>query len=89
MVRTPQYTIIYLRLRCIKTSVLMQAAVVCCRLQFETLFMNTLPRESRLCLQLIGVKVVASGGATGADAAVHRVNTPLAWVALQLFNHKL
>ena len=52
---------------------------------FDSVFLHDLPREARLCLTLVGVKVVTSGSHdTG-----QRVTTPLGWVALQLFDYNL
>ena len=56
-----------------------------CRLPFETLVMCGLPRESRLCVTLVGVRVVQS---TSSEAS-HRVNVPLGWVTTQLYNQQL
>ena len=44
-----------------------------------------LPREARLSFTLIGVKIYTAEQ----GQKVSHVNTPLGWVALQVFNHKL
>jgi len=47
--------------------------------------MCSLPRESRLCFTLVGVRVVQSSTGEGS----HRVNVPLGWVTTQVYNQQL
>lgn len=47
--------------------------------------MSSLPRESRLCMTLIGVRVVPATTNEGS----HRVNVPLGWVVMQIYNQQL
>ncbi len=56
-----------------------------CRIQFENVLLCLLPREARLCFTLIGVKVYPAEQ----GQKINHVNTPLGWVAHQVFNHKL
>ncbi len=58
--------------------------VFVCRVSFEGVMLSALPREARLTFTLVGVKVINSGSEGG-----QKVNAPLGWVALQVFNHKL
>jgi len=47
--------------------------------------MCSLPRESRLCFTLVGVRVVQSS----ANEATHRINVPLGWVTTQVYDQQL
>ena len=55
------------------------------RVMFDSVIVCNLPREARLCLTLVGVKSVQSSNSD----IVQKVNTPLGWVGLQLFNYEL
>ncbi|GFN93851.1 phosphatidylinositol 4-phosphate 3-kinase c2 domain-containing subunit alpha-like [Plakobranchus ocellatus] len=69
-------------------------------LQFDKTYLCTLPRESRLCLMLCGIKTAAiankAGGAPDKGAAVdkkevtegNKIILPLGAAAIQLFNEK-
>lgn len=50
----------------------------------DTLHMSGLPRESRLCLTLVGVRVVPAT----TNETSHKVNVPLGWVVMQLYNQQ-
>ena len=74
------------------------------RLQFDQTFLCTLPRESRLCLMLCGVKTSAVAGKAGSAAEKgdksgapadkgevtegNKIILPLGAAAVQLFNEK-
>jgi len=58
-----------------------------CRLPFETVLMCSLPRESRLCFTLIGVRVVQS--TTASNEGSQKINVPLGWVTAQLYSQQL
>ena len=55
------------------------------RLPFETVLMCSLPRESRLCFTLVGVRVIQSTTSEGSQ----RVNVPLGWVTTQVYDQQL
>ena len=61
---------------------------VCHRLPFETVLMCSLPRESRLCFTLVGVRIVQSTTTSSSEAS-QRINVPLGWVTTQLYNQQL
>jgi len=47
--------------------------------------MCSLPRESRLCFTLVGVRVIQSTTSEGSQ----RVNVPLGWVTTQVYDQQL
>jgi len=50
--------------------------------------MCSLPRESRLCFTLVGVRIVQSTTTSSSEAS-QRINVPLGWVTTQLYNQQL
>ena len=58
----------------------------CCRLTFDDIALCQLPRETRLCITLIGLRTVPATNSNTTES--QKVPVPLGGVTIQLFNKR-